>query len=302
MTTWTITADDRDEQGDIKLADDTPLAAAPAPAPTPPAGRIAAFLPPLPKRATPAVTETTTPPRRGVIAGAVVAGLLLAAILIALISRDGEAAGQSGELAPRPSPLPATTPAPTATPYGAPIDGAMVAYFDPNDLTSATPLENGTRVVPVARIGHEWLQLRLADGAEPWVRWRDLPAPSASLDALPDLAPPTPAPTDVPPAPQPIYQAPAAPAPPATCDEATAPYRVTRRVELSGIPRGSITAWSCASQAEAEARANAQEAQLRATITAPATPAPTVAQLSLTYQATDQAVLRELHPPQDGAR
>jgi len=133
----------------------------------------------------------------------VLAGLLVAVALIALISRAGAA-----PTPPLATPAPAASALPVATPFGAPLDVALVGYFDPHDLSSATALDSGTRIDSVARLGHEWLQLRVHNTAGPlvWVRWDALPAPSAAiLDTLPDLAP---APTDAPPAPT---SAPAAP-------------------------------------------------------------------------------------------
>jgi hypothetical protein len=203
------------------------------------------------------------------IALAIGAGLLIVLALVVLISRAG-ALAPPRPLAATPAAsatVPAPSPPAAPTPFGAALDVAMVAYFDPNDLTTATALEPGRRVEPVARIGHEWLQLELEDGALVWARWTDLPAPSASLDALPDLAPPPtavpPPPASAPPVIQPAHSAPAAPG---DCDPAVAPYVVHRQVEAFG----SVDGCSYVSAEQAEQNADQLEAELRANAAATA--------------------------------
>lgn len=140
------------------------------------------------------------------------AGAALGAFLIVIALGAALNRGDAAPLAAPPTAAAAPSAPPAATPFGTAIDVAMVAYFDPHDLSKVTALEHGTRVEPIARIGHEWLQFQLADGSAVWVRWRDLPAPSpAILDQLPDLAP---QPTDAPPAPTAAPAAPAYVAPP----------------------------------------------------------------------------------------
>jgi len=256
-TTWKISTSDRDAQGNIKLDDDAPpeQATMPALAAAAPSGRIAAFLPPDPRPSAP--TAAPSRPNWRVWAGAALVGLLVAVALIAMLNR-----GVAAPLAASPTAAAPPSAAPAVAPFGTAIDVALVAYFDPRDPNGATALEHGTRVLPIARIGETWLQLQLADGSAVWVRATALA--SADLARLPDRAPP---PTDVPAAP--VYVAPPiAPATPIPCDEATAPYRVARRIERGGIPIGEVRGWSCVSQAAADASAAQQEQQLRGTVEA----------------------------------
>jgi len=131
--------------------------------------------------------------------------LLLAALVVVVMAHEIPARPLVGR--PTAPPVAPTAAPPTVTSFGAPLDAAIVAYFDFQQPDTATALDRDTRVQPIARIGHAWLQLQLASGTAVWVRWRDLPAPGAALDQLPDLAPPpTPLPTDPPTAaPAPIY-------------------------------------------------------------------------------------------------
>jgi hypothetical protein len=253
----------RDAQGRIILESELPAAAPepeaePTPRPvraTEPGRRTPmASLLPRPQSDQEPATPARPPARSWPTIAAVVCGLALALMLVLLL--------QQAPAAPRAQPTIQPTFAPTLAPsalpaFGAPLDVALVAYFDPADPATATALEDGRRVLPVARHGREWLQLQLEDGARVWVRWRDLPAPSASLDQLPDLAPPPPATA----APIVVAQ----PRQPAVCDEHSAPFRITRQVMNGSIPIGELAVWSCVSAEDAEAQAAQREAELRAT-------------------------------------
>lgn len=199
------------------------------------------------------------------LAGAAALALLVAAALIVLITRATPAPA-AGPLAQSTIAPPATTQptaSPEPTPFGAPLNAAIVAYFDYQRPDTATALENGTRVQPIARIGQAWVLLALADGGEVWVRWGDLPSPT--LADLPDRAPAAAPPPTAPPAEPQDIAAPQQPGPasgaPAPCDEASATYRVAQEVP----PYGRVLGLSCVSLDEAAARAGALAAELRAT-------------------------------------
>lgn len=211
MATWVVSSDDRDAEGAIKLADDgvgdapPAVEAASTVAPAPRSDRLAAFLPAQERAGSSTAAQARAPLSQRSIALMVMGALFLVVAFVLLASR-GVSDTPARALA---APTAAPTLAPTTTPFGAPLDAAVVAYFDYQRLDTATALDRDMRVLPVARVDHEWLQLQLQDSTRIWVRWRDLPSPSVELlGALPDLAPPTPtpAPTEAPPpTPAPVY-------------------------------------------------------------------------------------------------
>lgn len=183
MATWIPTAADRDKAGTIKTQFATILDES-----------LAATGAALASDDQEQPAARPTPPSWLPIASAI-AALVLVGVLVALLQQTPAAPPAQPTTAPSPA---ATLMAPTAVLFGYPLDVALVAYFDPADPASAVALENGRHVLPVARLGQAWLQLELEDGAQVWVRWEDLPAPSALLDDLPDRTPPTTIPASAP--------------------------------------------------------------------------------------------------------
>jgi hypothetical protein len=193
--------------------------------------------------------------RIGLATGAV----LLAALFIWLTMASPRGSSRAFEEAATATARPAT-----AVPTAAPTTGtnelvlahAVVAYAAPaGDVLGA--LEAGRPYRLIARSGVDWRQILAGSAGAVWVRTVDLPE-GADI-SVPDLATPTPPVA-------PVVQA-TAPAviPPAMCDEASAPYHVSREVVLNDRPVGRVVAWSCISAANAEAQAAQQEAQVRAT-------------------------------------
>ena len=253
-----ITAEDRDTQGNIRAPGFDELIAESQRAIT---GESAPFVAPTP--------TIRTQQAVGYIRsyGPWALAALIAALVIMAMARQAPAAPASLVASPTAA---ATSAAPVIAPTVAaplpvlawPIDAFVGARHYVGPLAAERPY----RVRGAADA--TWLEIDApAHGGAPasgvvWVRAIDLITQPTSYG--PTAVPP--APTAAPIVQQPAYQPPAASA---ICDGATAPYRVTRQVQdARGIPRGSITGWSCISQAEAETNAATQEAQLRATITA----------------------------------
>lgn len=194
MTTWTPTADDRDEQGRIKL-----------PAPPRAIDPLAQTALPLPNASASPITPRSTSPR--LLVAGVLAGLIVAAALIALISFAlpvAPAARPTARATLAPSPV-AAPPAPSP----APIAPAVVAFAAPGGDVLG-PIDARQAYHFVARYGDAWLQADVPGSSRVWVRRADLRLDGddlAAIAALPDLVPPTPAPAPA------LVVAPAAPAP-----------------------------------------------------------------------------------------
>lgn len=280
MTTWNVTADDRDERGNIMIEAER-RAAERNPAPVAPAlaeGAEEEAPPPSPPRPVRAISPSArlrgrdgdaipaSPPRPAAVAGAL-AGLFLVGVLIALISRAPVAPLAQSTGQPTLAPTAAPAPSPSALPDrpGGSLMQAVVAYAAPDGAVLGS-IEPGRGFVPVGRYGGGWVQLDVQGSGRVWVRRGEAPLDAMDMDVLatlPDLAPPPTA------TPAPAQQAPVAPIAqprqPAVCDAASAPYRVERQVlNDRNIPIGEFEVWSCVSQADVEQQAAATEAELRA--------------------------------------
>ena len=237
--------DDRDDQGFIRvrtLADllpETPAEPAGDPA-EPPAE------PPVAPRARWALPGSR---QQQLTALGIAGGLILALGLIVAI---GALAPAGPRVAPTAAPtVPATPPPSPAVPTAAP---AIAAFWAPGgdrapDLAASTPF------TPTAIFGSTWVAVTLPGGGNVWIGRGDAGSRGARLDALPDLAAPSPAPPR-----------PAAPSLPAAAPSLPAgdlggcalpdrpSHTSTRQVLKGSVPIGQVTGVGC-SQAEADANA-----------------------------------------------
>jgi hypothetical protein len=189
--------------------------------------------------------------------GLAAAAVLLAALTIWLTRTPPN--GSSRAFEEPPTQLARTA---TAMPSAAPTTGtrelvlahAVVAYAAPAGQVLGA-LDAGRRYQVIARSGDEWRRVAAGDAGAVWVRTNDLPQDAAA--PVPDLATATPAVQE---AVQSVVQPATAPV---VCDEAGAPYRVSREVLLNDRPIGRVAAWSCTSADDAEARAAQQERLVR---------------------------------------
>jgi hypothetical protein len=258
MASWIITDDDRDEEGNIRVA---------TPAPPSRGRTLADVLPPLADA--PAAPDSSPAPAsdprrwgRAEIAG-VVSGLVVAVALIALINALTPVPAASRTTLAPPTEAPTVpTEAPTAMPvphqdaYAAP-DGAKLGT-----VPMTTTIQYRASAHP-GWGGFDW------DGGIVWVQ-----AGGADLAGLPDLTPPRPtARPAIPAAPFVPAAAPPAPPTPTPCDPASAPYSVTIDVTGErGIPIGTVMGISCVSRDEAAANAEAAAAQMRTQVARPPAP------------------------------
>lgn len=188
-------------------------------------------------------------PQYTILVLSVVAGLLLAGGLIWFVQRAPLAAPAGSVGAPVADVLrsqPTLTPLPTiaATPRPTPrpdLPVGLALYWAP-DGDAAPSVPTGTREYSPTVRYQGWVQLAIAGYLQPmWARADALPW--INLDTLP--APYAPTPTPAPPPPEVIQVK-------VLCTLNNAPFRATR----SNL-KGSATAPSCTSQAEAEANAEA---------------------------------------------
>ena len=237
--------DDRDDQGFIRvrtLADllpETPAEPAGDPA-EPPAE------PPVAPRARWALPGSR---QQQLTALGIAGGLILALGLIVAI---GALAPAGPRVAPTAAPtVPATPPPSPAVPTAAP---AIAAFWAPGG-DRAPDLAAGTVFTPTARYGDTWVSVEVPGGGQVWIGRGDAGSRGARLDALPDLAAPTPAPPP-PAAPSSPAAAPQAPASaPAACSLPDRPsHTSTRQVLRGSVPIGQVTGVGC-SQAEADSNA-----------------------------------------------
>lgn len=237
---WRITAEDRDTQGNIRLA---------------PVDRsLADLLPPGEGDAVAASPRAPITWTWQYVAAAIGTGLLLALAFVALINR----AAPVGVIAPTIAPATGTT-TPQQAPASVPrLPHAVVAYVAP-DSGVIGAIEPGRVYTATAVYGGEWVQIDVERSGSVWVRAGDVPGIGRGM--LPDLAP-VPTVTSVAPV---VVPAQVVPAQPVVCDPATAPYRVTRVYVY-----GSVTGVSCTSEAEAQANADSLAADLAAVATATA--------------------------------
>ena len=270
MSTLRFTEADRDEQGRIRVEPPAgsrfaaPTEAMPADLPAEPQPRQPMPRPPIQQDGSGAGSKQT---QRATIAS----GMVVLFVVLAVVSRLFIApTGQFGAL-PTSAPAGVTAaPAydwttPTATTIAYQTTHAAVAYAAPNgDVIGA--LEPGRGFVPVGRFGDEWVQLDVRDSGRVWVKRADVSldvGARSMLDTLPDLAPPTPAPTRTAvPTSAPVYVAPtlppapqATPLPPTVCAE---------NLYGRACGWGNVQATADAIKAEAEATSAARRATLEA--------------------------------------
>lgn len=188
MTTWRVEADDRDEQGRIRLA--------PTPRAIDPFAHTSA---PLPATADARPHTSGGPLTQRVLLAGVSAGLLVAALLITLIGRVLPATPPLRTVAPVASVVTSPVASPPV-PSPAPVVPQVVAFAAPGGDVLG-PVAAAQSYHFVGRYGAAWLQSDVPGSGRVWVRRADLRLDQDDLTAiakLPDLAPP---PTPVPPPP-----------------------------------------------------------------------------------------------------
>lgn len=250
MTSWIITDADRDEFGRIKVGDDPPPAdsteAQPVPerAPARPDTRITSFLPSVAAPAAPAPRR-----RRRLSDVLVLAGVVALIVLAGVILWHTEPVASERPVSSAPSAVSAqSTPAPTLPPQPTPQPPLAASWAPGGALTLSIDRTAVER--PVARYGDAWVLVSLTGGGEVWVAPGDLGLSPAEVRALRDLIPP-PTPIVV----ERVVEVPAA------CGD----YAYVLEVKDDrGVPLGTVTGRSCASQAEAMLRAEALAAEMRA--------------------------------------
>lgn len=212
---------------------------------------LADLLPSHERTAPPAMPRRTT--RSQVVYWSAVVGTL-ALVVVAVVSvlRAGSAASPAGSLGGPVTNALATQPAataPHATPVPTPqpvLPAGLAVYFGPDGDAAPSVPAGTTEYTPTARYAG-WLQLDIQGYAQRvWARADALPWIQADGLPAPYQATPTPRPAVI------VQQAPTPPPQMVLCTLDNATYRATR----SNI-KGSATAPSCTSQAEAEANAEA---------------------------------------------
>lgn len=243
----------RGADGKIVLGDAPPAAPATPAVNTAPRS-LADLLPSVQRTAPPAAPD----PGQGRMMAASLVAMLLVAGALAVWGWGWEATapvavpttGAGVALVPTPA-APSSTPAPTGLPV---LPVGLATYFAPGGAL-APSLPVTSVYTPTARYQGDWVLLEIAGYRQPvWIRADTVPG--IDLAELDDLTPPptaTPAPVVI------VRQAPA-PAPVVLdCTRERAVFVATRSSAF-----GSVEAWSCESQGQADARADARIAEINA--------------------------------------